>query len=147
MAPVTLDASDFMFASLYTSGTPEAAEKVRKEYVAHTEAIFDFFEKRAVEVTGHEVRHILLVHANQLNADAMPDLLAMMKRRGYTVVSLERALEDEAYSLPDNYLGPSGFSWIHRWSMTKGMKPKGEPDEPAWILELYKSRRQPIRAN
>jgi peptidoglycan/xylan/chitin deacetylase (PgdA/CDA1 family) len=147
VAPVTLDASDYMFASAYTASTPEVAQKVRKEYLAHTEAVFDFFEKRSVEVTGHEVRQILLIHANQLNADAMPDLLAIMKRRGYQIVTLERALKDEAYSLPDTYLGTNGISWIHRWSMTKGMPRKGEPDEPAWILELYNSRRPPVRAN
>jgi hypothetical protein len=64
---------------------------------------------------------------------AMPDLLAMMRRRGYRFVSLDEALRDEAYRLPDDYTGPGGFSWIHRWSKTKGMAPKGEPDEPAWI--------------
>lgn len=63
----------------------------------------------------------------------MPDLLAVMRRRGYKFVSLERALEDPAYAMPETYVGPGGFSWIHRWSMTKGMKPKGEPDEPEWI--------------
>jgi hypothetical protein len=31
--------------------------------------------------------------------------------------------------------------------MAKGMQRKGEPDEPAWILELYNSRRPPVRAN
>jgi hypothetical protein len=55
-------------------------------------------------------------------------------------VSLETALRDEAYRQPDEYYGTGGFSWIHRWSKTKGMAPKGEPDEPAWIQEAYKKR-------
>jgi hypothetical protein len=38
--------------------------------------------------------------------------------------------------LPENYVGPGGFSWIHRWSMTKGMQSKGEPDEPEWVRPL-----------
>lgn len=136
-APVTLDDSDYMFAIVYakalTAGDSEKAKQVRELYLAYMESIFAFFEARSVEVTGHEIRQILLIHASQLNADAMPDLLAMMRRRGYTFVSLKRALEDPAYALPETYVGPGGFSWIHRWSMTKGMKPKGEPDEPEWI--------------
>ena len=102
------------------------------------ESIFAFFEERSKEVVGREFPQTLLIHASQLNADAMPDLLAMMRRRGYRFVSLDDALKDAAYRLPDEYFGPGGFSWIHRWSKTKGMAPKGEPDEPAWITEAYK---------
>jgi peptidoglycan-N-acetylglucosamine deacetylase len=136
-APVTLDNSDYMFAAFYArmlaSRQEAEATHIRETYLAYMESIFAFFEQRSVEVTGHEIRQILLLHASQLNADAMPDLLRMMRRRGYTLVSLAHALEDPAYSLPENYVGPGGFSWIHRWSLTKGMKPKGEPDEPEWI--------------
>lgn len=136
-APVTLDDSDYMFAVVYakalTSGDADKAKHVREVYLAYMESIFEFFEGRSIEVTGHEVRQILLIHTSQLNADAMPDLLQMMRRRGYKFVTLAHALEDPAYSLPESYAGTGGFSWIHRWSMTKGMKPKGEPDEPEWI--------------
>jgi peptidoglycan-N-acetylglucosamine deacetylase len=143
MAPVTLDDSDYMFAAVYARalarGDRETAARVVKDYVPYMESIFDFFEKRSAVVTGHEIRQILLIHASQLNADQMPALLAMMKRRGYTFISLTRALEDEAYRLPESYTGRGGFSWIHRWSITKGMKPDGEPDEPQWIRDALKA--------
>ena len=61
----------------------------------------------------------------------------MFRRRGYGFVSLEAALKDAAYSLPDEYAGKGGFSWIHRWSRTKGMANKGEPDEPEWLAREY----------
>jgi peptidoglycan/xylan/chitin deacetylase (PgdA/CDA1 family) len=136
-APVTLDNADYEFARFYArmlaAGNSGEATRIRKTYVTYMESILEFFEGRSAEVTGHEIRQILLVHANQLNADAAPDLIAMMRRRGYRFVSLAHALEDPAYSLPDGYAGKGGFSWIHRWSLTKGMKPKGEPDPPDWI--------------
>lgn len=136
-APVTLDNSDYMFARYYAkilaARDLSEAGRIRKTYIAYMESIFEFFEQRSLEVTGHEIRQILLLHASQLNADTMPDLITIMRGRGYSMVSLTRALEDPAYSLADTYVGPGGFSWIHRWSMTKHMKPKGEPDEPEWI--------------
>jgi peptidoglycan/xylan/chitin deacetylase (PgdA/CDA1 family) len=136
-APVTLDNSDYMFARVYANalvaGDSQKATLVRDTYLPYMESIFAFFEERSIEVTGHEIRQILLIHANQLNADVMPDLLTMMYRRGYAFISLDRALQDPAYSLPETYAGRGGFSWIHRWSITKGMKPKGEPEEPEWI--------------
>jgi peptidoglycan-N-acetylglucosamine deacetylase len=82
---------------------------------------------------GHETRQILLLHANQLNADAMPELIATMRQRGYKLGSLTRALEDPAYSLPDAYVGARGLSWIHRWAIAKNMQPNEEPAEPEWI--------------
>ena len=133
VAPVTLDDADYQFAALYTR--PEYRERVRAAYVPYMESIVAFFEARSIEVVGREFPQVLLIHANQLNADLMPDLLAMFRRRGYTFVTLERALEDEAYRLPDDYAGRGGFSWIHRWARTKGMPPKGEPDPPPWVQE------------
>jgi len=71
------------------------------------------------------------------------EVLAMLKARGYKFVSLEEAMRDPAYSLPDGYAGPGGFSWIHRWSKAKGMPDKGEPDEPGWLREAYARLQKP----
>lgn len=144
IAPVTLDNSDWMFAFVYANAMkddPALSARARDAYVPYMESIFAFFEARSVEVVGREFPQVLLLHANQLNADMMPALLAMMRRRGYRFVSLEEALKDDAYRLPDEYFGTGGFSWIHRWSKTKGMAPKGEPDEPEWIRQEYQRRR------
>lgn len=145
IAPVTLDDSDWMFAAVYApalKSDPSLAVRVREGYLAYMESIFAFFEQRGREVVGRDFPQTLLIHASQLNADAMPDLLAMMRRRGYRFVSLEDALKDDVYRLPDEYFGTNGFSWIHRWSKTKGMPPKGEPGEPAWISDAYAKLRK-----
>ena len=143
VAPVTLDNADYQYAALYTR--PEYRERVRQEYVPYMESVVAFFEERSVEVVGREFPQILLIHANQLNADLMPDLLAMFRRRGYTFVSLEQALADPAYRLEDGYAGRNGFSWIHRWSRTKGMKPKGEPEPPEWVRGWPEASRGLVR--
>ena len=140
VAPVTLDDSDYEYASLYTK--PQYRDRVRREYVPYMESVVSFFEQRSVEVVGREFPQILLIHASQLNADLMPELLSMFRRRGYTFVTLDHALADPAYRLPEEYVGRGGFSWIHRWSKTKGMPPKGEPDPPAWVEEAIKAARK-----
>jgi peptidoglycan-N-acetylglucosamine deacetylase len=139
IAPVTLDDEDYEFAALYTD--PKFKDRVRREYVPYMESVVAFFERRSIEVVGREFPQILLIHASQLNADMMPDLLAMFRRRGYTFVSLEHALGDSAYQLPDGYVGPHGISWIHRWAIAKGMAPKEEPDPAAWVQEEMRRRR------
>ena len=57
-----------------------------------------------------------------LNADCLDDLVAMMKRRGYSFVTMEQAMKDDAYGLPDTYTGERGDSWIARWAVTKGLE-------------------------
>lgn len=135
VAPVTLDDSDYEYAALYTK--PEFQERVRKEYVAYMESIVTAFEKMSIQVVGREIPQILLIHASQMNADLMPDLLAMFRRRGYTFVTLDHALADPAYRLADDYVGRGGFSWIHRWAVAKGIKPTPEPDPPVWVRDAY----------
>jgi hypothetical protein len=67
----------------------------------------------------------------------MPKLLDMFRRRGYRFVTLEEALRDPAYQMPENYVGRNGQSWIHRWSRFKGMPYKGEPDPPEWVMKGF----------
>lgn len=140
-APVTFDNADWMFSYLLAhaiaKGDRELEQRIEDAYVPYIESVVAFFEKRSVEVVGREPAQIHLMHSNVLNARKSDDLLAMFERRGYRFISLEEALEDPAYALPNDYAQPNGISWLHRWSMTQGMPNSGEPDPPAWLRDLY----------
>jgi peptidoglycan/xylan/chitin deacetylase (PgdA/CDA1 family) len=138
VAPVTLDDADYIFASLYMR--PEYRDRVRDAYVPYMESVAASFEAASIALAGREFPQVLLLHANELNADVMPELLAMYRRRGYAFVTLEEALADDVYALPDTYVGRSGFSWIHRWTQTKGLKTHPEPDPPDWVRTAYEQR-------
>ncbi len=62
----------------------------------------------------------------------------MFKKRGYKFVTLDEALKDEAYRLPDTYIGPAGISWLHRWALDKGKEfiVANEPTVPDFVLRL-----------
>lgn len=135
VAPVTIDTADWLFAAVYA----REGEPVRKQYLEYMESMFAYFEKRSIEVLGREIAQTLLIHANQLNADSMPELIAMMKRRGYRIVSLTEALKDPLYQSPEDYTGTNGMSWIHRWGLAKGMKIAWEPDPPEAINKAFQN--------
>ncbi len=143
IAAVTIDNQEFMYADVYVRakrrGDRETMQKVVDAYVPFMESVFAFFEEWSVEVLGYEPPQVLLLHANELNADHFGALAEMMRRRGYEFVTLEKALEDKAYREPDDYVGPRGLSWIHRWAVSKGMELKEEPREPDWLAELFRS--------
>lgn len=145
VAPVSVDDADYIFADVYYKakrrGDEATAKRVADAYVPYMETMFDYFERLSVAVVGREVKQILLVHANELNADRFDELAAMMKRRGYSFITLEEALKDPAYKLPEAQV-TGGMSWLHRWRMAKGQQAEREPSEPAWVTELYEAGRR-----
>jgi len=143
VAPVTLDNNDYVFAAVYqrakARGDQATMQRVVAAYVPYMESIFDFFEKLSRDAFGYEVRQTLLLHANELNADHFDALVTMMKQRGYSFITLDEALQDKAYSLPDAQV-KKGLSWIHRWMIAKGMPMRPEPSEPEFIAKLFAAR-------
>ena len=61
------------------------------------------------ESVGYEPKQILLLHASNLEADHIGELLDLLRKRGYRFITLEDALSDQAYSLPDTYVGEEGI--------------------------------------
>lgn len=142
IAPVTIDNNDFMFAAVYGEakmrGDTKTMRHLADAYVPYMESIFEFFEKLSVYLLGYEVKQTLLLHANDLNADHFDDLVKMMKKRGYSFITLDEALKDKAYRLPDA-LDKRGLSWLHRWMIAKGMEMRPEPSEPRHVSDLFQA--------
>ncbi len=143
IAPVTIDNQEWVFAEVYAMasgrGDTVEANRIGAAYLTYMDEVFDFFERLSVEVVGREIKQVLLLHANPLNAEYFDELVQMMRRRGYTFITLDQALQDPAYKLPDTYAGPRGMSWLYRWASTKGMKTREEPREPEFIARLFRS--------
>ena len=140
VAPVTLDNSEWIFAAAYEKAKDAATRKrIGKAYVDYMDAKLAYFEDQSQKLFGRNIRHVLLVHGNRLNSDWFDELAASMRKRGYRFITLDRALEDEAYRSEDTFTGPSGISWLHRWALTAGKKGAffaGEPTTPAWIQDV-----------
>jgi peptidoglycan-N-acetylglucosamine deacetylase len=143
IAPVTLDAWDWFFARVYEDAKKRGDAAVQQEvvnaYLSHSDAVFAYCEKLSKDLVGYEPRQILLLHANQLEADHIHELVALMRKRGYRFITLEVALGDDAYSLPDTYVGEEGKGWLEHWAITRGQPPRGFPIIPASIMERSKT--------
>jgi peptidoglycan/xylan/chitin deacetylase (PgdA/CDA1 family) len=137
VAPVTLDNADYIFAQAYedalAKGEAATAKRIADAYVPYMEEVFAFYEKLSTDVLGYELPQILLVHAHQLNADRFDELAAMMKRRGYSFVTLEHALQDKAYRQPDSFTSKMGISWLQRWAITRGGEFRKETPLPEFL--------------
>ena len=141
VAPVTIDNSEWIFALAYdkAGGDQDLKQRIADSYITYMRDKITYYENQSRMLTGRNVRQILLLHANQLNADFLPALLDMIRQKGYTFISIGEALQDEAYKLPDSFMGQAGISWIHRWAITRGVNKDfftGEPLTPPFVLEV-----------
>ena len=143
VAPVTIDNYDYIFARAYDLADAAGRPRIAAAYLEYMTAVVAFYEQQSVAIVGREIPQVLLLHANPLNAATVDGLAEMFKGRGYTFVTLDRALQDPAYQLPDTYAGPAGITWLHRWAITAG-KPasifRGEPVVPSWIERAAAAR-------
>jgi len=97
--------------------------------------VFDYYEKLSKNLTGYEPKQILLLHGNWLEADHISDLIALLRKRGYQFVTLQEALSDAAYSMPDEFIGEEGTNWIDQWAITRGHPPQNTPVFPQWVID------------
>ena len=140
VAPVTIDNSDYLFARAYDLASATERPRVLDTYLDYMTNVVAYYEQQAQVIVGRDIRQTLLLHANRLNADAIDRLARMFEQRGYRFVSLDRAVEDPAYTLADTYVGPAGMTWLHRWAITQGKRGifAGEPTVPDWIERAAK---------
>lgn len=139
IAPVTMDAWDWMFAGVYEDakkrGDTALQQEVTRSYLAYTAKVFDYFEKLSRDMLGYEPKQILLLHGNWLEADHIGELLDLLHKRGYKFVTLEAALGDSAYGMPDTYVGEEGSGWLEHWAISRGKPPIGGPVAPQDMVD------------
>jgi peptidoglycan/xylan/chitin deacetylase (PgdA/CDA1 family) len=133
IAPVTIDNEDYIFSRAYDLAfdkkDKDLMKRVGAAYVPYLESKVDYWERQSVKLFNREIKQILLLHANFINSDYFGDVAKMFEKRGYKFITLEDALKDESYKLPDTFNESAGISWLHRWAIAKGGKTI-LPDEP-----------------
>jgi len=141
VAPVTIDNADWIFASAYDkaidSNKAEIMKQIGTEYINYMKSKIKYWQGQSIALFGRNINHVLLIHANTLNAEYFPELCKMIRSMNYKFVSLDEALHDEAYKSNDTFIGNGGISWIHRWAITQGKKKDffgEEPQVPKFIM-------------
>lgn len=117
---VTIDASDW-----YVDGrlrerlkkNPQAdIAPYREFYLSHIWDRATYYDDLARKAVGHSVKHTLLIHHNVLNGMFLGDVLRMFIRRGWRLISVEKAYTDQVFSAAPAII-PAGESLI--WALAK----------------------------
>ena len=134
MVPVTVDVMDWMIVAAHLKARSQNDEalvkRVGEEYVNFAAQRFDYSDQIAQELFGRLIKHIVLMHANELTAENLDALAAVLKSKGYKFISVEEALQDPIYQMPEKYFGSSDR--LGHWAFSKGKKLN--PPQPSEFL-------------
>ncbi|HTT82223.1 MAG TPA: polysaccharide deacetylase family protein [Rhizomicrobium sp.] len=122
VAPVTMENSDWMFALPYDDAILRCdtgdAMRIRQSYLAYTAKAVSWYRGAARALLGRPLSFVFLLHATRLNADTIDQIAAILKANDLHPTTLDSAMNDPAYNIPDTYIGPDGDEWLSRWSLT-----------------------------
>lgn len=140
-----MEHDDYVFACVYEKLPAHGSERqtqlasVVSEYDAHLRQSVATFETMSDELFGRQIAQIFLLHASRLNADTLDRTLSTLQEMGYQFISLQEALQDEAYRTPTQASRRFGPSWLARWARAKGVKltAYGQSDPSGSTAKLY----------
>jgi peptidoglycan/xylan/chitin deacetylase (PgdA/CDA1 family) len=140
VAPVTMENSDYVFALPYDDAILRhdgaGAARIKQAYLDHTAKAVAWYRAAGLQLLGRRPSFVFLLHATRLNADSLDQLAAILRRNDLHAITLERAMEDPAYTIADAYAGPDGDEWLSRWARTlqKALPWDSFPEPPADIV-------------
>ncbi|MBK8498051.1 MAG: polysaccharide deacetylase family protein [Flavobacteriales bacterium] len=144
IAPVTFDNDEYIHAYCYEHARRAKDDSLMRhlaaDYLTYMAEAALFHEEQARGFFGREIPHILLIHANALNAAKLDALLTWFEQQGYRFISLEEALKDECYTRSEATTR-YGFSWIRRWQLAAGQKPPWPPEIQPEVQQRYDALR------
>lgn len=146
VTPHTIENSDFVFNVGYVRALDNkdqaTALKLRNAYLQYTLAATEFAEKISPRIFDREIAQTLLLHANDITADCLDEMLKRFATFGYKFVTLDEAMADPAYQTPDTNVSRLGPTWLSRWMKSKGMNISfaADPEPPEWVMDLYRQR-------
>ena len=81
-------------------------------YLKYIEAVAEFREQQAMRFFDRPMGHIMLIHANRINAYSLDSVIALFKCKGYEFVSLSEVLnEPDFWQSFAKIYNPQNMSW------------------------------------
>jgi peptidoglycan/xylan/chitin deacetylase (PgdA/CDA1 family) len=126
VAQVTLDWEDYLWNGAYArcgaNKDGESAARLRSSYLKIAAAYLDLGREFAQLVYGHDINHVLLLHLGAFSSTILPDVLNLLEKKGFKLVTLEEAESDPAYETDPDAGSKYGGTLLEQWMDAKKIK-------------------------
>jgi len=139
IAQVTLDFEDYLWNTPYArcraAHDDKAIAWLRQSYLDTAKAYLRADRQMAEQVFGHPIDHVLLLHLGAFSSTILPDLFDLLRREGFTFVTLEQAEKDPAYATDPDAGSKYGGTLLEQWMDVRKLKYPEVPKKPYKELE------------
>jgi peptidoglycan/xylan/chitin deacetylase (PgdA/CDA1 family) len=101
VAQVSLDFEDYLWNAPYARCVDmhddKAIETLRTTYLSTADQYITIFRDVTHTLYGRDIPYVLLLHIGAFDAKMLPDLIVLLRSRGFTFTSLPEAIKDAAY--------------------------------------------------
>jgi hypothetical protein len=126
VAQVPRDWEDSLWNSAYarceTKKDAKSMEWLRSSYLSTASAYLDLDRDLAKLVYGHGINHVLLLHLGAFSSTILPDMFDLLKKKGFTLTTLEEAERDPAYEGDPDVGSKYGGTLLELWMEAKQIK-------------------------
>jgi peptidoglycan-N-acetylglucosamine deacetylase len=88
---------------------------LKSSYLEYEDSYLDLGRAMAKLVYGHDINHVLVLHLGAFSSTILPDALALLKKKGFTLVTLEEAQSDPAYATDPDAASSHGGTLVEQW--------------------------------
>ena len=103
VAEVTLSFGDYAYNAPYArclaKNDQQGIEQLKQSYLEGASQSLEHGSALSNLVFGREIKHVMLLHIGSFETVMLPQLLELLKQRGFVLVTLPEAESDPAYSL------------------------------------------------
>jgi len=119
IAQVTLDYEDYLWNSPYARCLANHDEKsvssLRSSYLMMAAEYIDADRQMARLVLGRDSSHVLLLHLGAFSDYILPDLLTLLREKGFRLVTLEEAQQDPVFRSDPDAASRNGGTLLEQW--------------------------------
>jgi peptidoglycan/xylan/chitin deacetylase (PgdA/CDA1 family) len=126
VAQITLDFEDYAWNNPYArcmeKRDTQAIAWLKSSYLGTAEEYIALGQKLATQIYGRDIKHVLVLHMGAFDALMLPDLLELLRKKGFHFVTLAEAQKDPAYLRDPDAALPYGGSLLEQLTEAQHLK-------------------------
>src|SRR5664279_878513 len=139
VAQVTLDFEDYAWNAPYARCVAKNDQKsiawLKSSYLETAQQYIELDQKLSQMVLGREVKHVMLLHLGGFQTVMLPQLINLLKQKGFRLVTLEEAESDPAYESNPNAALKYGGTLLEQMVEAQHLKYPPVPPKPMKELD------------